>query len=52
MLFAIAEQAAIAQAFEQNGVPTRFVRIPSLEGHDSFLIDIPRFGAALRQFLA
>lgn len=51
MLFAIGEQAAIARAFEQNGIPTRFERLPSLEGHDSFLIDIPRFGAALSRFL-
>ncbi|HEY3731371.1 MAG TPA: homoserine O-acetyltransferase [Steroidobacteraceae bacterium] len=51
MLFAIDEQAAIAGAFEQNGVPTRFVPLPCIEGHDSFLIDIPRFGAELRSFL-
>ena len=51
MLFQIEQQAAIAQAFEHNAVPTRFVRMPSLEGHDSFLIDIPRFGGELRSFL-
>ena len=51
MLFAIDEQAAIAAAFERNAVPTQFVRLPSLEGHDSFLIDIPRFGGELRSFL-
>jgi homoserine O-acetyltransferase len=51
MLFAIDEQAAIAAAFERNGTPTRFVRLPSVEGHDSFLIDIPRFGAELGAFL-
>ena len=45
MLFPIHEQAAIAQAFEQNAVPTRFVRLPSLEGHDAFLVDIPRFSS-------
>jgi len=52
MLFQIQEQAAIAQAFEHNAVPTRFVRMPSLEGHDSFLIDIARFGGELHSFLA
>jgi len=51
MLFQIQEQSAIAQAFEQSGIPTRFVRMPSLEGHDSFLIDIPRFGGEMRSFL-
>lgn len=50
MLYAIHEQAAIADAFKANGVPTRFVRMPSLEGHDAFLVDIPRFDAALRDF--
>jgi homoserine O-acetyltransferase len=51
MLFPIHEQAAIAQAFEQNAVPTRFVRLPSLEGHDAFLVDIPRFSSEIRRFL-
>jgi len=52
MLFPIHEQAAIAQAFEQNAVPTRFVRLPSLEGHDAFLVDIARFSSEIRRFLA
>ncbi|MGA8709466.1 MAG: homoserine O-acetyltransferase [Steroidobacteraceae bacterium] len=50
LLFAIDEQAAIAAALERNAVPTQFVRLPSLEGHDSFLIDISRFGGELRSF--
>jgi homoserine O-acetyltransferase len=52
MLYPIHEQAAIAEAFDQNGVPTRFARLPSLEGHDAFLVDIPRFDAEIRRFLA
>ena len=52
MLFAIGEQASIAVAFEHNATPTRFARLPSLEGHDSFLMDIPRFDAEIRGFLA
>jgi homoserine O-acetyltransferase/O-succinyltransferase len=52
MLFAIGEQASIAVAFEHNATPTRFARLPSLEGHDSFLVDIPRFDAEIRSFLA
>jgi homoserine O-acetyltransferase len=51
-LFPIHEQAAIAEAFEQAGVQTRFVRMPSLEGHDAFLVDLPRFDAEIRAFLA
>ena len=52
MLFPTHEQAAIAEAFERNAVRTRFVRLASLEGHDAFLIDIPRFGDAIGAFLA
>ena len=51
MLFAIQEQAAIAEAFANNA-STRFARLPSLEGHDAFLVDIPRFEAEIRSFLA
>jgi homoserine O-acetyltransferase len=52
MLYPIHEQAAIAEAFDENGIPTRFTRLPSLEGHDAFLVDIPRFDAEIRRFLA
>ena len=51
MLFAIQEQA-IAEAFQQNATATHFARLPSLEGHDAFLVDIPRFDAEIRAFLA
>jgi homoserine O-acetyltransferase len=52
MLFPIHEQAAIADALQSAGVATRFARLPSLEGHDAFLVDIPRFDAEIRAFLA
>jgi len=52
MLFAIQEQAAIAAAFQHNATDTRFARLPSLEGHDAFLVDIPRFDAEIRAFLS
>jgi homoserine O-acetyltransferase len=51
MLFPIEEQAAIAEAFKHNAVPTRFARLSSLEGHDAFLIDIAHFGDEIRSFL-
>jgi homoserine O-acetyltransferase len=50
MLFAIHEQAAIAEAFRNNRIATHFARLPSLEGHDAFLVDIPRFDAAIRDY--
>jgi homoserine O-acetyltransferase len=52
LLFPIDEQAAIAEAFGACGAPVRFARLPSLEGHDAFLVDIPRFDAEIRAFLA
>jgi len=52
LLYPIHEQAAIAEAFEHAGVDTRLRRLPSIEGHDAFLVDIPRFDAELRAFLA
>jgi homoserine O-acetyltransferase len=51
MLFAIAEQAVVADSFIKAGVATRFLRLPSIEGHDAFLVDLPRFDAAVRGFL-
>jgi homoserine O-acetyltransferase len=51
MLFAIGEQRALAQAFEAAGVATRFAPLPCIEGHDSFLIDVARFGAEISGFL-
>jgi homoserine O-acetyltransferase len=51
-LYPIYEQAAIAEAFEQAGVNIRFTRLPSIEGHDAFLVDIPRFDAQIRAFLS
>jgi homoserine O-acetyltransferase len=51
ILFAIDEQALIARGLEGAGVATRFVPLPSIEGHDAFLVDLPRFDAAVRGFL-
>jgi homoserine O-acetyltransferase len=51
MLFPIHEQAAIAEALTAAGIDTRFARLPSLEGHDAFLADIPRFDSEIRAFL-
>jgi homoserine O-acetyltransferase len=50
-LFAIGEQAQIARDMEAAGIATRFLPLPSIEGHDAFLVDLPRFDAAIRGFL-
>ncbi len=51
MLFAIDEQQRLAQAFEQAGAVTTFAPLDCIEGHDSFLIDLERFGKEIHGFL-
>jgi homoserine O-acetyltransferase len=51
LLFPIDEQAAIAAAFRENGTRVQFAPLPSLEGHDAFLVDFARFDPAIRSFL-
>ncbi len=51
MLFAIAEQRALSEDFGNAGATTHFAPLDCIEGHDSFLIDIERFGGEIRGFL-
>jgi len=52
MLFPISEQRTLARELERAGVATRFAPLQCIEGHDSFLIDIERFGREIRSFLS
>jgi len=51
LLFSISEQHAVAEALQAGGAATRFAPLKCIEGHDSFLIDIERFGREIRAFL-
>jgi homoserine O-acetyltransferase/O-succinyltransferase len=51
MLFAIDEQERLAKSFEEAGAVTSFAPLDCIEGHDSFLIDIARFGKEVGAFL-
>lgn len=51
ILFPIGEQRALAATLEGAGVRTQLAALSSIEGHDAFLVDIPRFGAAIGEFL-
>jgi homoserine O-acetyltransferase/O-succinyltransferase len=51
MLFTIDEQERLAKSFEQAGAVTSFAPLDCIEGHDSFLIDLERFGNEIRTFL-
>ena len=51
LLFAISEQRSLAKSMQAAGITTRFTPLKCIEGHDSFLIDIERFGREIRAFL-
>jgi len=51
-LFPIDQQAEIAHVLRAHGRDVRFEPLPSIHGHDSFLVDIDRFGPALGAFMA
>ncbi len=52
MLFPIHQQQAIGAGLGAAGADVRFDAFPSIAGHDSFLVDLPRFEAAIGNFLA
>jgi homoserine O-acetyltransferase len=52
LLFPLDEQRALADAFEKARAETVFAPLDCLEGHDSFLIDLERFGREIARFLA
>jgi homoserine O-acetyltransferase len=52
LLFSIAEQRTVARSLDKAGVTTYFRPMSCIEGHDSFLIDIERFGREIRAFLS
>src|SRR5690348_12856429 len=52
ILFPLTQQQQIADGFRIGGAEVDFVALDSPQGHDSFLVDIPRFGAAIARLLA
>jgi homoserine O-acetyltransferase len=50
-LFPIDQQEEIAAILERSGRDVRLIRLPSIQGHDSFLVDYDRFGPAVGSFL-
>jgi len=43
ILFPVHQQKAIADALMENGIDTSFTNLPSLMGHDAFLVDYDHF---------
>ena len=51
ILFPIQQQEEIAAGLRNAGCDTRFLPMPSPQGHDAFLVDEARFGPAIAGFL-
>jgi homoserine O-acetyltransferase len=50
-LFPIDQQAEIAGVLERAGRKVTFEPLPSIQGHDSFLVDMDRFAPVVSRFL-
>ena len=51
ILFPLQQQEQIADGLRAGGADAAFLPLESPQGHDAFLVDIDRFGPALRGFL-
>lgn len=51
ILFPLQQQEQVAEGLRAGGVDSRFLPLPSPQGHDAFLVDLARFGPAVRDFL-
>ena len=52
ILFPLQQQQQVADGLRAGGTAADFVALPSPQGHDAFLVDIPRFGPVISNFLA
>jgi len=51
-LFPIDQQEEIAAVLRRAGRNVRFAALPSIQGHDSFLVDTDRFSPVIAEFLS
>ncbi|MEM7610218.1 MAG: homoserine O-acetyltransferase [Pseudomonadota bacterium] len=52
ILFPLGQQQELADALVQAGCDVQFDRLPSIQGHDSFLVDMDRFRPVIGNWLA
>jgi homoserine O-acetyltransferase/O-succinyltransferase len=52
LLFPIEQQQELAEGLAVGDREVQFARLPSLQGHDSFLVDMDRFRPVIGEFLA
>lgn len=51
-LFPVHQQLELAGALRKAGANVRFERLPSIQGHDAFLVDMERFAPLVAEYLA
>jgi homoserine acetyltransferase len=51
-LFPIHQQRELAEGLSGNGRDVQFVELPSLQGHDSFLVDMDNYRPIIADFFA
>ena len=51
ILFPLQQQQQIAEGLTASGAAVEFVALDSPQGHDAFLVDTARFGAAIAHFM-
>ena len=49
-LFPAHQQEELADAFKERNIPTEYVLLSSIQGHDSFLVDMDRFRPIIADF--
>lgn len=52
ILFPLSQQADLARQLARSGTQVQFSAMPSVQGHDAFLVDMENFGPAIARFLA
>jgi homoserine O-acetyltransferase/O-succinyltransferase len=52
ILFPLHQQQEIASFLINCGTPTQFAPLPSIQGHDAFLVDMENFGPTIAKYLA
>ena len=51
ILFPLTQQQELAAALESSGNEVTYQALPSVQGHDAFLADVPTFGKPIREWL-
>ena len=50
MLFPLHQQRELANQLKMPGRELEFLELPSIQGHDSFLLDVDRFSSPIEDF--